>query len=77
MSFGRLSVSAASIMSKLPSFTECEHPRLRLNEQGNWTNECWGGLNGRIVLSVALHPKFHDIVNHAKLAIYREAWGII
>ena len=76
VSFGRLSKQSSVIASKMATFTDCEAKRVRLNDQDGWTNKCWG-MNGRILLSVALNPVFHGIVSHAKLAIYREAWGII
>ena len=76
VSFGRLSRQSSVIASKMASFTDCETKRVRLNDQDNWTNKCWG-MNGRILLSVALNPSYHGIVSSAKLAVYREAWGII
>ena len=76
VSYGRLQVGYDEIERKVHNWTDAEVPRHQLGNK-DWETRGCTGLNGRILMSLAMHPQFTELIGHAKRCIKRKDSPIV
>ena len=76
VSYGRLQVGYDEIERKVHNWTDAEVPRHHVGYK-DWETRGCTGLNGRILMSLAMHPQFTELIGHAKRCIKRKDSPIV
>ena len=71
VSYGRSRRDHKAIETKVHNWTDTEVPRHHLGKK-DWETSGCTGLNGRILMSMAMNPGFVEIIAHAKRCIKRK-----